>query len=79
MKTTAIVTIKNPDGAATVLRVISERLGDRERFENGVDLLTPGEEQDFIVHDGQSLRVEKGEPVPAADTTADAAANTPEA
>lgn len=79
MKTTAIVTIKNPDGAATVLRVISERLGDRERFENGVDLLTPGEEQDFIVHDGQSLRVEKGEPVAAAETPAGEATNSTEA
>lgn len=38
--------------------VISERIVDRERFENGRDGLVPGEPQDFIIHDGQSLRVE---------------------
>lgn len=38
--------------------VISERIGDRERFENGRDELTPDQPQDFIIHDGQSIRVE---------------------
>lgn len=38
--------------------VISERIGDRERFENGRDQLEPDQPQDFLIHDGQSLRIE---------------------
>jgi hypothetical protein len=49
-----IVTIKSSHPAV----VISERIGDRERFENGRDELVPDVEQDFLVHEGQSLRIE---------------------
>lgn len=38
--------------------VISERYSDRERFENGRDIIQAGETQDFIVHSGQSVRIE---------------------
>lgn len=38
--------------------VISERVGDRERYQNGVDYIKAGEQQDFIIHEGQTLRVE---------------------
>ena len=52
---TTVITIKSTAPAV----VISERLGDRERHENGRDELVPGEEQSFIVHAGQSIRVEE--------------------
>lgn len=52
---TTIVTIKSTAAAV----VISERIGDRERHENGRDDLAPGVEQSFIVHAGQSIRVEE--------------------
>ena len=48
--------------------VISERIADRERFDNGSDLLEPNVPQDFIVHEGQSVRVVAlPEPEPVAD------------
>lgn len=50
---TTIVTIKSNAPAV----VISERIADRERHENGRDALEPGIEQQFIVHASQSLRV----------------------
>lgn len=50
---TTIVTIKSTKPAV----VISERITDRERFDNGSDLLEPNVPQDFIVHAGQSVRV----------------------
>lgn len=55
---TTIVTIK----ASAPAVVISERIADRERIENGRDELVAGEEQSFIVHQGQSLRVVELEP-----------------
>ena len=51
--------------ASAPVEVISERIGDRERFENGRDLVAAGEEQSFIVHPGQSLRIV--EPAPNAE------------
>lgn len=50
---TNVVTIKSSGHAV----VISERIADRERFENGRDTLEPGVEQSFIIHAGQSIRV----------------------
>lgn len=62
---TTIVTIT----ATAKAVVISERIGDRERHENGRDELVPYQAQSFIVHQGQSLRVveleEEAAPVPA--------------
>ena len=54
-----IVTIKSTAPAV----VISERIGDRERHDNGRDELVPDVEQSFVVHAGQSLRVVELEPV----------------
>jgi len=50
--------------------VVSQRIvdGGRERFENGTDVLEPGVEQSFIVHEGQCLRVVDA-PLPVVDET----------
>lgn len=60
-----IVSIKSSARAV----VISERIDDRERFENGRDVLLPNEEQHFVIHPGQSLRVVEAEPemIPVAE------------
>jgi len=55
-----IVTIKSTAPAV----VISERIVDRERFENGRDELQPDIEQSFLIHQGQSLRVVEIDPQP---------------
>lgn len=60
MAKSIIVTVK----ASAPCMVISERIGDRERHENGIDVLAEGDEMDFIVHDTQSIRVVR-EPDPA--------------
>lgn len=44
--------------------VISQRLGDRERHENGIDFVEPGVTRHFIVDDGQSLAVDHRLPPP---------------
>ncbi len=72
---TTIVTITTTEP----VEVTSERVIDdgRERHPNGVDVVLPGNPQQFIVHPGQSLRVVElppEAPAPTADTPADAPA-----
>jgi hypothetical protein len=52
---TSIVTISTTEP----VEVTSERISEdgRERHPNGVDVVVPGNPQQFIVHPGQSLRV----------------------
>lgn len=56
-----IITITSSDRALA----ISEKIVDdgRERFPNGCDELAPGVPQDFLIHDGQSLRIVKAPPI----------------
>lgn len=53
-----VVTITSSEGVV----VVSHRLGDRERFENGRDVIEPGKSRHFIVDDGQSLAIDHYEP-----------------
>jgi hypothetical protein len=40
--------------------IVTEQIVDRERRPNGSTLLAAGEEQSFIIHGGQSIRVIEG-------------------
>lgn len=62
---TTIVTITT----TAPIEIVSERIAEdgRERFENGRDPIAANSSQDFIVHEGQSLRVVVA--VPEADMT----------
>lgn len=53
---TTTITIKAGDAP---VQVISEKIIEdgRQRLQNGVDDLAPGEEQTFIIHEKQSLRI----------------------
>jgi hypothetical protein len=55
---TTLITVRNsnaPGGRS--VKVISERLHDRQRFPNGEDEVLPGAERSFVIDDEQSVRV----------------------
>lgn len=59
---TTLITVRNqnaPGGRA--VKVISERIGDRQRFPNGEDEVLPGAERSFVLDDEQSVRVVEGD------------------
>jgi len=51
--------------ATSKVKVITERLGDRERRENGTTQLDADQSESFIVSPGQSLRIVHEEDQPA--------------
>lgn len=55
---TTLITVRNNNapGGRTVT-VISERIGDRQRFPNGEDVVVPGAERSFVLDAEQSIRV----------------------
>jgi len=56
---TTLITVRNtnaPGGRSVT--VISERIGDRQRFPNGEDVVAPNTERSFVIEEGeQSVRV----------------------
>lgn len=55
---TTLITVRNtnaPGGRS--VKVISERIDDRQRFPNGEDVVAPNSERSFVLDPDQSVRV----------------------